>query len=370
MSPAYSTPARSSNSQRQPASPRSLRALLRELDIQPPDRVSFKLVSRWAAKHVWRVKIGGTPWAYVRYLLGSAERYPERWRHMRLGKELYEARVGPRILGITSESEALSGRAAIVEAALLPIPRVVLESRAEEAIALLGRLHSCVPLLAALSEDLTEADRNGFSPLANLFVETRERWFEAVTGRWLEIGLPQITEVTQIISVLLNRLEAIEHSTSRLGIEIVVPAHNDPNAGNFMVNRQGALRMIDFEGLALSNPVADLGIFLTWYVDKYRHRAVLANYPLAEPDAALARMRVWVPLRYIGIAAHWAARLSRARNIEAWQFATDSVDEWLRGACELIFSGAVPGNLNRTLTQVHESLLAYPVLWMDDETSD
>lgn len=369
MSPIYNTPARSSNSQRQPATAQSLQALLHELEIQTPDQASFKLVSKWAAKHVWRVNMRGTPWAYIRYLLGSADRYPEQWRHLRLGQELYEARVGPRILGITPESDALSGRAAIIEAALLPIPRVVLESRAEEAIALMGRLHSCVPLLAALSEDLTEADRNGFSPLANLFIETRERWFEAVTERWLEVGLLQITEVTQIISVLLNRLQGIEHSTSRLGIGIVVPAHNDPNAGNFMVNRQGALRMIDFEGLALSNPVADLGIFLTWYVDRDRHRKVLAHYPLAEPEAALARMRVWVPLRYIGIAAHWAARLSRARNVEAWKFAADSVNEWLRGACELIFSGAVPGNLSRMLARLNESLLAYPVLWTDKDDS-
>jgi hypothetical protein len=363
MSPYFNTPARSSSSQRQPASSDSLAALLRELDIQPPDSVSFHLVSRWASKHVWRVNIGGTPWAYIRYLLGPAARYPEQWRHLRLGQELYDARVGPRILGSAPESEALAGRAAIVEAALLPIPRQVLEARAEEAIALIGRLHACVPLLAALSEDLTEADRNGFSPLTNLFAETRERWFEAVTGRWLEVGLPQITEATQIISVLLNHLEMIEHSTSRLGVGIVVPSHNDPNAGNFMVNRQGALRMIDFEGLALSNPIADLGIFLTWYVDRDRHRAILANYPLADPDAALARMRVWVPLRYIGIAAHWAARLSRARNTEAWKFGADSVDEWLRGACELIFNGAVPGNLSRMLAELHESLLDHPILW-------
>jgi hypothetical protein len=370
MSPISHTPARSSSSQRQPATPQSLEALLRELDIQLPDQATFKLVSRWAAKHVWRVNIGGTPWAFIRYLLGPAERYPEHWRHLRLGQELYEARVGPRILGIIPNSSALSGRAAIVEAALLPIPRAILEARAEEAIALLGRLHSCVPLLAALSEDLTEADRNGFSPLGNLFVETRERWFEAVTGRWLEAGLPQITDATRIISILLNRLEVIEHSTSRLGIGIVVPAHNDPNAGNFMVNRQGALRMIDFEGLALSNPVADLGIFLTWYVDRDRHRKVLAGYPLAEPDAVMARMRIWVPLRYIGIAAHWAARLSRARNMEAWTFAANSVDEWLRGACELTFSGAVPGDLSLMLADLNESLLAHPMLWAGNDPSD
>jgi len=352
------TPTRSSHTQRNPALTPALALLLRELDIQPPHDPAFHLVSEWAAKHVWRVDVAGKPWAYVRYLLGPATSYPDRWRHLRLGVELFEAHVGPRVLGISPASEVLGGRAVIVEAALDPLPREQLEDRVEEAMGLFARLHGCAPLLEALSEDLTEADHLAFSPIVNLFHETQERWFEAVTGRWLEVSLGQISVATEIVFELLQALKSVDQGTGRIGI--VVPAHNDPNHGNFMTNRQGALRMIDFEGLALSNPVADLGIFLTWYVDHDRHYEALAKYPLADPVAVLSRMRVWVPLRYMNIAAHWAGRLTRARDREAWEFAALSIDEWLRGAAELLFPRGLPGRLSSLLSALTTSLLAEP----------
>ncbi len=354
------TPNRSSRSQRRPANREALDELLRELDISPPGPARYRLVSRWAAKHVWEVNVGGRPWAYIRYLLGPAGRFPHRWRHMRLGVLLNEARVGPRILGMTPESEALGGRAAIVEAALEPITREELEGRAVEVIALFTRLHTSPALLEALSQDVTDTDRALFSPLRELFEEVHERWFEAVRERWLAAGLSEIKEALWIVGELLERLRTLPLDTTRM--EIVVPAHNDPNHGNFMVNRRGALRMIDFENLALNNPVADLGLFLTWYVDRDRHRELLEHYPLAEPDAVLERMRIWVPLRYLGIAAHWAARLTRARTPETWEFAASSVEEWLRGAAELIFEGDVPPHLDRLLPGLRAALLArYPL---------
>jgi hypothetical protein len=123
-----------------------------------------------------------------------------------------------------------------------------------------------------------------------------------------------------------------------------------------MVNRQGALRMIDFEELAMSNPVADLGVFLTWYADADQHRAMLEHYPLANPSAVLDRMRIWVPLRYLTVAAHWSARLTRARDQEAWDFALQSVDEWLRGACELVYGGSVPARHDGALKRLGAAL--------------
>ncbi len=355
------TPGRSSRTQRLPASPEMLVELLRELGIKPEGRLRFRLVSRWAAKHVWRVDVNRHPWAYVRYLLGEAEQYPERWRHLRFGTLLHEARIGPRVLGITPQSKALGGRAAIVEAALAEIDRDSLEARAVEVIALFVRLHSCGPLLEALSEGLSEGDRERLQPLARLFAETRERWFEAVMARWLEVGLTEIQAATDIVHELVNRIEVLGGDRE---VGIIVPVHGDPNHGNFMVNRQGSLRMIDFEELALNNPVADLGMFLTWYVDKDQHRDLLTHYPLMKPDEMLERMRVWVPLRYLGIAAHWAARLTRARDEEAWVFAAESVEEWLRGAAELVFDGAVPDDMDAALTGLRDDLLAE---WVESE---
>ncbi len=352
--PGDHTPNRSSHSQRNPARSGALANVLRELHIRPPGEPVFRLVSRWAAKHVWRVDVNGEPWAFIRYLLGPAPQFPDRWRHLALGDLLFEAKVGPRILGMTEASEALGGRATVVEAALHPMTRYELEARVPEAIGLFARLHGNAALHEALSENLTEADRRGFSPLVRYFQEIRERWFEAVVPRWLEVGLDEINLARSIVAELMNELERLERGTGYIGI--IVPCHNDPNHGNFMVNRQGALRMIDFEELALSNPVADLGVFLTWYADAEQHRSLLEHYPLANPNAVLDRMRIWVPLRYINIAAHWSARLTRARDQEAWDFAVHSVDEWLRGACELVYGGAIPSRHERALQRLHHAL--------------
>ncbi len=356
MADVPSMPPRPNGTQRRPATPGELLGLLRELDVALPGPARLKLVSRWAAKHVWQVDVRGEPWAYIRYLLGPATQYPDRWRHLRLSTLLHEAKIGPRVLGITPESEALGGRAAVVEAALKPITRAELESRAVEAISLLARLHSNIPLHAALLAGLTESERERLQPLARLFSETRERWFKAVAERWLESGLEEIDRLTEVVEELISQIEALDCCAHEA--DLIVPAHNDPNHGNFRLNRQGALRLIDFEELAPNNPVADLGVFLTWYADRERHRALLEHYPLVAPDAMLERMRVWVPLRYIGIAAHWAARLTRARDTQGWEFALGSVDEWLRGAAELIYDGPVPVYLDARLRALHESLAA------------
>jgi thiamine kinase-like enzyme len=190
-------------------------------------------------------------------------------------------------------------------------------------------------------------------PVAELFEETRERWLVAVAERWREAGLPEIEDALAVVTNLLSALSVINADTERIGI--VVPCHNDLNHGNFKLNRNGALRLIDFEQLSLSNPVADLGIFLTWYVDPPRRRELLAGYPLADPDAILERMRVWMPLRYLNFAAHWAARLTRAPDVEWWNDAASKVDEWLRSVCELVY-GSVPPSLDGRLNHLQREL--------------
>ncbi len=350
------TPMRPNRSLREPAADDKLEAMLAELAISPPGPVEFVLVSEWAAKHVWRIDVSGQPWAYIRYLLGSGEQFPERWRHMRLGVDLHQAHVGPRILGYSPESNELEGRAVMVEASLEDISREALIDRADEVIALFARLHSTIPLHSALSRDLTDADVEGLRPMQTLFAETRERWFEAVVERWLSIGLTEISELSELVGGLFNILATLR--SERDALQIVVPAHNDPNFGNFKVNRQGALRLIDFEGLALSNPVADLGMFFAYYIDDVDERyQLLQGYPLAEADMILARMDVWVPLKYLSIAAHWAARLTRAESEDDWIFAVESIEQWLNGAAEMLFKVGISDSFFDTLAHITESLL-------------
>ena len=338
----------------EPATPAQLDALLHELDIYPPGPVQYELVSEWAAKHVWRVDVGGEPWAYVRSLLGPADLFPERWRHLRLSVLLYEEGVGPEVLGLSEASRALGGRAVMVEAALRPIERDELEARAEEAIQLFARLHGSAAIRRELKAARTGEERERERPLRRHFREARERWFEAVVERWLAAGLGVINDLTEVVGDLFNRLEEVECCTEP--VNRVVPTHNDPNAGNFMLDPQGELRLIDFENLALDNPVADLGLFLTWFVDPPRYADMLQHYPHASPEALLERMAVWVPLRYMEIAAHWAARLTRARTAQDWDFALKSVDEWLRGALEIVYGGVIPTRLDARLRAVTASL--------------
>lgn len=358
------TPLRPNRSLRLPAEDPQLDSLLYELDIRAPGATDFELVSMWAAKHVWRIDVNGEPWAYIRYLLGSGEQFPDRWRHMRLGVDLHQAHVGPRILGYAESSQSLEGRAVMVEAALNDIERDDLIERSEEVIGLFARLHSTIPLHDALSRNLTDADIEGLRPMENLFAETRERWFEAVVDRWLAIGLTEISVLSELVGILFNSLAMLKEESTPF--QIVVPAHNDPNFGNFKVNRQGALRLIDFEGLALSNPVADLGMFLAYYVDDPDERyRLLRGYPLAEAEVVLARMQVWVPLRYLSIAAHWAARLTRSEDEDEWVFAVESIQQWMYGAAEMLFAGAVAPSFEAQLGEVVESLLTR---WPFDDT--
>jgi thiamine kinase-like enzyme len=334
------TPTRPASSLRQPASSDVLRALLREFGLKPKGIVRFTLVSRWAAKHVWRVNVNGRPWAYIRYLLGPAKAFPDRWRHMQSALLLYEAEVGPRVLGLMAESAALQGRPVLIEAAMKPIARETLAKRAREAVRLIGRLHTASALGEALSMYRTAVDEQGMTPLAALLRETHERWFEAVTERWLEVGLGEITRITPVISDLLGRLEMAR--TTLPPFDIVTPTHNDLNAGNFMLNGRSELRMIDFETLSLNNPVADIGIFLIWHIPPEQHYALLRDYPLGEPETILQHMQVWAPLRYLNISAHWAARLTHAATCEMWDEAAGNVIEWLWNACKLVYGERMP----------------------------
>lgn len=348
------TPFRPSRTRRRPASVDMLDDLLDEMEIVTVGDVSYELMSTWAAKHVWRVDVDEQPFAFVRYLLGPAEEFPDRWRPLRLGPLLNEARIGPRVLGITESSEALGGRAAMVEAALVPLAPGELADRAGEALALMARLHSNGALIEALSEDFNEADRQGTSPFAALLAETRERWFDAVVERWLEVGMYEINDLKGIVSDLISQVQSmpvdIDHS------DFVVPSHNDPNEGNFMANRQGALRMIDFEGLALNNPVADVGVFLAWFIEPQHHRGLLEeNYSLVDAGKVLERMQIWVPLRYINIAAHWAARLTRAEDAEQWEYAISSLHQWVRGTAEFIYKD-VPAEMDEQLQLIIDLL--------------
>lgn len=334
------TPTRPSPSLRRPANSDALRALLDELGLKPKGIVRFALISRWAAKHVWRVNVNGRPWAYIRYLLGSAKVFPDRWRHMQSALLLYEAGVGPRVMGLQAESEALQGRPVLVEAAMKPTRREELARRAREAVQLIARLHTDAALVEALSMYRTASDEQGMTPLGAFLRETQERWFEGVTERWLEVGLGEITRVTPVVSDLIGRLERSRGMLQPF--DIVTPTHNDLNAGNFMLNGHGELRMIDFETLSLNNPIADIGLFLIWHTPPEQHFGLLQDYPLGEPRAVLQHTQVWAPLRYLNISAHWAARLTRTTTRETWNEAAENAIEWLWNACELVYGKHMP----------------------------
>lgn len=345
---------------RRPADEQMLDALLDELGVQVEgDEITYHLLSTWAAKHVWRLDIDGEPYAFIRYLLGDADQFPDRWRFMRLAELLHQSRVGPRVFGITPSSEALGGRAAYIEAALFPLMDGDLTARAGEALELMARLHSSRPISEALVDDLTDLDRQGASQLTSVITETRERWFNGVSDRWLACGLHEIHPLMGIVGEFLNRIQTL--AETRHELDLLVPCHNDPNLGNFMQTRKGTLRLIDFETLALNNPVADVGVFLNWFVNPIDHRDLLArHYPVAPASVVIDHMQVWVPLRYLNLAAHWAARLTRADGATGWGYGVQALEQWMWGTAQQLYSARAPMKTRKTLKQCTESLLSRP----------
>jgi hypothetical protein len=292
----------------------SLMCLLAELGIKRPAGpvIDAHLVSSWSGKFVYRLSAGGAPWAYVRHLPGPVSATPDRGLHLRLANILDDIGVGPPVLGITQHSEALGVGVTVVEGALEPVCRDSLAGRAPEAIRLIARLHGSNEVRACLEATaLSHHPEKGMTPFDLLLAETRLAWSTAAPAA-------AATAANELAARLLDHAQSsIKERPAAAADLLRVPAHGDPNYSNFGIGPLGELRMLDFEDLSLTHPLADLGSFLTWYVPhQYQRRELLQTYQQinspADMDALLDLMRLWVPVRYLRIAAHWLRRYGDA----------------------------------------------------------
>lgn len=106
---------------------------------------------------------------------------------------------------------------------------------------------------------------------------------------------------------LAAMLAELERQARRLLPVPLTPAHGDPNGFNLIIPQRGArggrLLLVDWDGLALSDPVRDAAQWLCWHVAPERWPVFFAHYGLPM-DRAIADRVFW-----------WGARASFANAL-------------------------------------------------------
>jgi hypothetical protein len=80
----------------------------------------------------------------------------------------------------------------------------------------------------------------------------------------------------------------------------LVPTHGDPNWKNFVLNE--AVFLVDWDEIALADPLRDIGQLLWWYVPPTRWEVFLPEFGLVDNDAARDRLYWWVAAESLDVA--------------------------------------------------------------------
>lgn len=83
----------------------------------------------------------------------------------------------------------------------------------------------------------------------------------------------------------------------------LVPSHTDPNNSNFLVT-VNTVYLIDWDGVALSDPMRDPGLILWWYVPEDRWPEAFAHLgiPESDPQRDLSRVYWWAAVTSLKVA--------------------------------------------------------------------
>ncbi len=120
-----------------------------------------------------------------------------------------------------------------------------------------------------------------FAVTKTLFDQTEEHLRQVEEDA---IGLPSWSG-----EVMANYREACEAFTET-GLELV-PAHNDPMPGNFLLRGDGEVRLIDFEFAANNDASCEVGVLLAeMFVDPERSRRLCAVYRGCDDEKFYARV--------------------------------------------------------------------------------
>lgn len=114
--------------------------------------------------------------------------------------------------------------------------------------------------------------------------------------------------------------EKFTAQASDLQGECLVPTHGDPNTKNFLVSGED-LFMIDWDELALADPMRDVGPFLWWYVPRAKWREFFESY--GEPLDEKARDRIcwWAARQSLHVALWSSHNVGKAGEVK--QFLDD-----------------------------------------------
>lgn len=101
---------------------------------------------------------------------------------------------------------------------------------------------------------------------------------------------------------IARAIERLASQAAQVNILPLVPAHTDPNNTNFLVTAD-AVRLIDWEGLTLSDPLRDIGLILWWYVPEAHWPEAIARLELTEGvEESVARVYWWAAATSLRVA--------------------------------------------------------------------
>lgn len=96
-------------------------------------------------------------------------------------------------------------------------------------------------------------------------------------------------------------LQTFKAQADRFPSEKLVPTHGDPSNKNFLVSGQ-RIYLIDWDEIALSDPMRDIGPLLWWYVPSARWREFFGAYGASPGQSLLDRLFWWVAVESLDIA--------------------------------------------------------------------
>ena len=138
-----------------------------------------------------------------------------------------------------------------------------------------------------------------------LDLEQLEKRFFALNGEILHTP-----EIALAFHTLQTQAQNLQSTT-------LVPVHADPNTKNMLVV-SSALYLLDWDEIALSDPLRDIGLVLWWYIPPQKWPEFFAAYDLQPDEKHLTKIYWWCARTSFSVAL-WLAE----RGYDCWPFLQD-----------------------------------------------
>ena len=118
-----------------------------------------------------------------------------------------------------------------------------------------------------------------------------------------------------------ENIEYLKDEVSKFSGSGLVASHNDICNGNWLISDDGAIYLLDYEGMSLDDPALDVGAILWWYYPPAMRPAFLKITGYDQDTKFGHRMRIRMAIHNLHII------MPRENSFD--QFSTDSFDEAL-----------------------------------------